>query len=224
MPVQLGRVVDGNCSVLITTRDCKTGQIVSEEYLTLERKIPSAPKRKKVLPLEFSTTDGGITLALPDGSKLTSADPYTLLYRAATDNDTDLTFRNTMKPWYSQKEEILSVKTENPGVRNEVRISNPKAKFLVTDRYVDTEEGILVTSELRCESGRVNIPRFGKCFRLDESFDDVTGMKKLQQKPTLTLVVSPLPILWIRLHTMLLKSSQASITPWAVSKSTAPHR
>ena len=174
VPVQLGRVVDGNCSVLITTRDCKTGQIVSEEYLTLERKIPSAPKRKKVLPLEFSTTDGGITLALPDGSKLTSADPYTLLYRAATDNDTDLTFRNTMKPWYSQKEEILSVKTENPGVRNEVRISNPKAKFLVTDRYVDTEEGILVTSELRCESGRVNIPRFGKCFRLDESFDDVT--------------------------------------------------
>ena len=174
VPVQLGRVVDGNCSVLITTRDCKTGQIVSEEYLTLERKIPSAPKEKKVLPLEFSTTDGGITLALPDGSKLTSADPYTLLYRAATDNDTDLTFRNTMKPWYSQKEEILSVKTENPGVRNEVRISNPKAKFLVTDRYVDTEEGILVTSELRCESGRVNIPRFGKCFRLDESFDDVT--------------------------------------------------
>ena len=174
VPVQLGRVVDGNCSVLITTRDCKTGQIVSEEYLTLERKIPSAPKGKKVLPLEFSTTDGGITLALPDGSKLTSADPYTLLYRAATDNDTDLTFRNTMKPWYSQKEEILSVKTENPGVRNEVRISNPKAKFLVTDRYVDTEEGILVTSELRCESGRVNIPRFGKCFRLDESFDDVT--------------------------------------------------
>ena len=29
VPVQLGRVVDGNCSVLITTRDCKTGQSVS---------------------------------------------------------------------------------------------------------------------------------------------------------------------------------------------------
>ena len=79
-----------------------------------------------------------------------------------------------MKPWYNQKEELLSLAMTNPGVRNSIGIKNAKAKFVVTDSYVDTEDGILVTSELQCKSGRVNIPRFGKCFRLDETFDDVT--------------------------------------------------
>ena len=174
MTVQPGRAVEGTCAVLVITKDRKTGSIVSEEYLTLVQKLPSAPKQKKVLPREFSITDGAVTLFLPDGSKLTSAEQYTLLYRAATDNDTDLTFRNAMKPWYNQKEELLSLAMTNPGVRNSIGIKNAKAKFVVTDSYVDTEDGILVTSELQCKSGRVNIPRFGKCFRLDETFDDVT--------------------------------------------------
>ena len=174
MTIQPGRAVEGICAVLIITRDRKTGNIVSEEYLTVTQKLPSAPKQKKLLPQEFSTTNGAVSLILPDGSKLTSAQQYTLLYRVATDNDTDLTFRNAMKPWYSQKEELLSIEMTNPGVRNSIGIRNAKAKFVVTDSYVDTEEGILVTSELQCKSERVNIPRFGKCFHLDETFDDVT--------------------------------------------------
>lgn len=172
--VRLGGVADGNCSVLVTVKDRDTGCRVSEEYLILQQKVPAAPRQRKVLPEECYTVDGSFCIRLPDGSKLASADQYTLLYRAATDNDTDLTFRNTMKPWYQQKEEHISLETTNPGVRNTFKVSNPKAKFTVTDSYVDTGEGILVTSELHCDSGKGNIPRFGKCFRLEESFDDVS--------------------------------------------------
>ena len=172
--VRLGRVVDGNCSVLITTKDLQTGNTVSEEYLVLEQKVAAAPKEKKVLPEECYTIDGSFHLKLADGSELASAEPYTLLYRAPTDNDTDLTFRNLMKPWIQQTEQFESLAVTHPGVQNSFKLTNPKGKFHVTDSYVDTEKGILVTSELHCESGRVFIPRFGKCFRLDESFDNVT--------------------------------------------------
>ena len=172
--VQPGRAVDGNCSVLITAKDRETGRIVSGEYLSLQQKLPAAPKNKKALPRECSTADGGFAFKLPDGSVLSSAPEYTLLYRAATDNDTDAMFSNPMKPWYRQKEELKTISLTDPGVRNEIELTNGKGKFAVTDSYVGTEEGVLITSELHCESGRGNIPRFGKCFRLDESFDEVT--------------------------------------------------
>ncbi|MBQ8075913.1 MAG: hypothetical protein IJ237_08005 [Oscillospiraceae bacterium] len=171
--VQPGRVVEGNCSVIVASKDLLTGCVVSEEELILEQKVPAVPKQKKALPRECSTTEGGFSYLLPDGSKLVSAKQYTLLYRAATDNDTDLTFRNLMKPWYKQTEKLSSLELLNPGFRNKINVSNPKGKFTVTDTYVDTDEGILVTSELHCNSGKVAVPRFGKCFRLDESFDKV---------------------------------------------------
>lgn len=45
--------------------------------------------------------------------------------------------------------------------------------FLCTDTYEYCNRGILVTSRLRCQRGSGNLPRFGKAFRLDESFDQV---------------------------------------------------
>ena len=54
------------------------------------------------------------------------------------------------------------------------KVSNKKAKFTVTDTYEGTEDGILITSKLHCTSGGGIIPRFGKAFQLDESFDNVT--------------------------------------------------
>ena len=41
------------------------------------------------------------------------------------------------------------------------------------DVYAPCEEGILVTSTLRCVRGAGDLPRFGKVFRLEETFDYV---------------------------------------------------
>ena len=54
------------------------------------------------------------------------------------------------------------------------RLTNKKGKFLVSDTYEGCEAGVLVTSHLRRTSGQGIIPRFGKCFALSSSFDDVT--------------------------------------------------
>lgn len=50
-------------------------------------------------------------------------------------------------------------------------MSNQKQKFTVTDTYEGMEDGVLVTSVLHCVSGGGIVPRFSKCFRLDEVFD-----------------------------------------------------
>ena len=172
--VSLGRVIDGNCSVIVTAKDCMTGKIVSEEQIILARKVPAAPEKKTALPEACTAAGSGFSLVLPDGSLLTSEKEETLLYRAATDNDTDLMFRNLMKPWYAQTESLVSSERIENGVRIIREVSNKKAKFTVTDTYEGTEKGILVTSILHCVSGKGNVPRFGKCFCLNESFDDVT--------------------------------------------------
>ena len=41
------------------------------------------------------------------------------------------------------------------------------------DTYENCEQGILVTSRLKCVKGKGNLPRFGKAFRLDERFREV---------------------------------------------------
>jgi hypothetical protein len=102
---------------------------------------------------------------------MTDAPEPVLLYRAATDNDTDATFGRPMKPWYDQKQELVSSELTDKGCRNVFRITNKKAKFLMTETWEGTEEGILVTCILHCTSGRGTLPRFGRSFRLDKVFD-----------------------------------------------------
>ena len=104
---------------------------------------------------------------------LSETNPYTILFRAATDNDSNLKFQNTMKPYYSQKERIRSVEEIENGVRVTTKVSNRRARFTVVDTYQGTPEGILVTSRLSKLSGGGIVPRFGKCFSLSEAFDHV---------------------------------------------------
>jgi hypothetical protein len=165
--------VDGNCSAIVTTVDTVTGQTVSEEQLVLAQKLPAAPETKP-LPDAFSVVDGKPRLTLPNGEVLSGSEQYTLLYRAATDNDTNPLFQNTMKPYFDQKEELVSCEAIENGMKVVTKVSNKKAKFLVTDTYQGTADGILVTSRLHCVSGGGNVPRFGKSFRLSEKFDAVT--------------------------------------------------
>ena len=171
--VPVGAVVDGNLSAVVVCTDTKTERIVSQEQITIRQTVPPAPETRP-LPENCSVRDGKFMLKLSNGRTLTSAMQGTLLYRAATDNDTDPFFRNTMKPYFAQTEEVVSAEEIKNGVRVVTKVSNQKAKFTVTDTYEGTENGILVTSRLHCVSGGGIVPRFGKCFRLDASFDDVT--------------------------------------------------
>ena len=170
--VRGGKPVDGNLSVIVTTVDTVTGQTVSDEQIVIAQSVPAAPETR-ALPVGFTVEKGRIRFALPGGKTLETAPEGTLLYRAATDNDTNLFFSNTMKPYAAQTEELVSCEKTEKGWQVVTKVSNKKAKFLVTDTYEGVEDGVLVTSRLHCVSGKGIIPRFGKSFRLDESFDEV---------------------------------------------------
>ncbi len=171
--VPLGSTVDGNLSAIVRVEDTKTGKIVSEEQIVISEKVPGAPASKKITE-DCVVANGTFALALPGGHTLISAEQSTLLYRAATDNDVDQAFHNTMEPYFEQTEEVLSSERTSNGYKVVTKISNKEAKFLVTDVYEGSSEGILVTSTIHCTSGHGILPRFGKCFRLDEVFDKVT--------------------------------------------------
>lgn len=170
--VPLGNPVDGNLSAIVTTTDLETGAVVSEEQLQLAVSVPGAPE---TMPLGENCEYSGAAFAvsLPDGHVLTTADQSTILYRAATDNDTNPLFQNTMEPYFMQSEEVLSATKTECGYEVVTKLSNKKAKFIVTDTYEGTADGILVTSRLHCVAGGGTIPRFGKVFSLDEVFDIV---------------------------------------------------
>ena len=174
MQVTPGAPVDGNQSCIVSVRDTVTGREVSEEYISLKEKLPRAadyPLTK--MPESCLDEEGRFCLRLPDGSFLKAAQETTLLYRAATDNDRDPAMRNVMLPYYAQEEEILAQGRTAHGFKVLTRLTNKKGRYAVTDLYRQTEAGILVTSRLRRVSGKGPIPRFGKCFRLDESFEEV---------------------------------------------------
>ena len=170
--VALGKPVDGTRMVTVVTTDTKTGKAVAEEQLILARKVQAAPATQK-LPEGY--TVGGGRLICKQGGQMVMATALqgTLLYRAATDNDTDLAFRSGMSPYMAQTEELVSAGETASGWKVVTRVTNKKQKFTVTDTYEGVEGGVLVTSVLHCTSGGGTVPRFGKSFRLDEVFDQV---------------------------------------------------
>lgn len=168
----VGSSVDGNRSAIVTTVDTRTGAAVSEEQLVLEQRVPGAPQSAP-LPGTCTVENGRFTLNLPEGRALTDAEQSTLLYRAATDNDTDPFFRNTMLPYFAQTEKLISCERTEQGYQVITHVSNRKARFTVTSTYQGVDGGILVTSRIHCISGGGILPRFGKAFRLDEVFDKV---------------------------------------------------
>lgn len=170
--VPLGEPVDGVQMVTVSTTDQKTGRVVSEEQIILARPVRRAPAARP-LPEGYSVKGGGVVYQRGEKPVVAGAEQGTLLYRAATDNDTDLLFRTAMRPYAAQVEEVVSAGRIANGFRVVTRISNEKQKFTVTDTYEGAEGGVLVTSVLHCVSGGGTVPRFGKCFRLDEAFDAV---------------------------------------------------
>ena len=171
-PLRLGKPVDGVHKATVTTVDTLTGQTVAEEEIVLALRASAAPGLGELAP-SCMVENGRLTVRHGRKIILQTAEQGTLLYRAPTDNDTDLTFRNAMAPYAAQTETLLSAETIENGVKTVTRVANKKAAFEVTDTYQGCEGGVLVTSRIHCVRGKGILPRFGKCFRLDSTFDDV---------------------------------------------------
>ena len=109
-----------------------------------------------------------------DSKTMTASDPYTILFRAPADNDyVFFGIRNSMADHICQKEELISVTEDDDSMEVVTRIKCRKQIFTCTDTYELINGGIAVTSRVHCNLGIGEIPRFGKAFRLDSSYNSV---------------------------------------------------
>ena len=172
----------------IITIERSTGREVSHEQIVLKDRIQPVPYDR--MPLSRAAADNisvaadkGISHTVGNdaesalhigGLTLNVADPYTILFRAPTDNDMVLLgIRNIMKEYYDEREEVQSIeKNENKAIVT-TRIRTGRHVFICTDTYEACAHGIIVSSRLKCVKGGGNLPRFGKAFRLGSEFDKV---------------------------------------------------
>ena len=156
----------------VTVIVSKDGAEVSREQIIFGLPVPKQVKTISKLPNNLDIKNGKVTIE-KNGKLLTASVPHTILFRAPTDNDVDLAMISTMAGHIGQTEEHLSTRVEGCKVIITTRIRCKKQEFICTDTYENCEAGILLTSKLNCTKGHGNLPRFGKAFRLDSSFDDV---------------------------------------------------
>ena len=107
-----------------------------------------------------------------------TSDPYTILFRAETDNDSINFIRKPMRAWYKQKSRFLASKKSKGRIATEWALKDAKKTFLLSDLYEgvtlsDGRQAVLVTSLLHPLHIKGNLPRFGKAFKLDSSFNTV---------------------------------------------------
>lgn len=172
--IPAAKAQEGEQFLTVITYDRETQREVSREQLEIRAELPSAGELARCgsFPEYFGYEEGKPCWHLGN-SAMVLGEPATILFRAPTDNDKDFSLRSCMDPFLSQKEELISEEKENGSIRRVTRITCKKHVFVCTDHYEACENGILVTSTLHCEKGKGDVPRFGKAFRLDESFEDV---------------------------------------------------
>jgi hypothetical protein len=81
-----------------------------------------------------------------------------------------------MADFVDQRCETVSVEMEEKKLTVVYKIICKKNEFECTDTYEaagDDGRSVLVTSRLHCTKGKGVVPRFGKAFRFDSSFDKV---------------------------------------------------
>lgn len=149
------------------------GREVSREQIVFSIPVVTRPEVLHGLPMGLDLINGKLSFRKGDRT-LHVSDPYTVLFRAPTDNDRDFALRTAMDDFIPQTEEITRTVVGNSSLRVETKITCRKQTFLCIDTYESCQEGILVTSRLSCLRGRGKLPRFGKAFRLPESFDRVS--------------------------------------------------
>jgi len=155
--------------VTVVCVDTVTGCEVSREQLVFDLPMQAAPA--STLTLDKAALAEGKVVFHKDGKTLTAAPQYTLLYRAATDNDRSFAAESTMVNYLCQREFVRGVDTEKLTVETEIKCR--RQTFTCYDTYEPCAEGVKVTSRLVCTKGEGSLPRFGKSFRLEESFDEV---------------------------------------------------
>lgn len=164
-------IPDGQASGESVTVIVKEGdREVSREQILFDLQVQQETERLPGLPLNLDIRDGVVTVQ-KDGKRLCSSVPYTILFRAPTDNDKDFSGKSLMDDFIPQTEEVLETQVGKNQIQVKTRIRCKKHVFLCTDTYESCPQGILVTSQLRCTKGGGNLPRFGKAFRLDGTFD-----------------------------------------------------
>lgn len=150
----------------------RNGCEVSREQILFDLAVAALPDTKRQLSQSIAVNDGVVSIR-KDNQVLTASAPYTVLFRAPTDNDNNLMGMCTMTPYMDQTEQVVETRVEQGCLTITTKISNKNQEFLCTDTYESCEDGILVTSRLHCVRGGGKLPRFGKAFRLDSSFDQV---------------------------------------------------
>ena len=160
----------GQRVTVVVSRD---GRELSREQITLQAPALPRPKVLPQLPHGLMVLEGGQVVIEKDGKRLTAATEGTLLYRAPTDNDIDLKGFNAMAGHMDQQIRHLATRVEGGAITIEWEIRCRYQRFLCRDVYESCEGGILLTSHLTCTKGGGQLPRFGKAFRLERSFDDV---------------------------------------------------
>lgn len=174
VPIDVPKGHSGDLFLICVVTDTHTQQEVAREQLIFQEELPSA---KSLTPVEqfgagVAIDRQGLTITV-GSHKLKMSDPQTILFRAPTDNDKDFFLKSCMDPFIVQREEVVSFEQEDYKVQRISKIICAKHHFLVTDLYEAVEEGILLTSTIKCLKGKGDLPRFGKAFTLDSSFDQV---------------------------------------------------
>ncbi len=157
----------------VTVEVYKDGKLLSREQIVFELALTRQVELLTVLPDALQMTDGGIRL-VKNGKVLTASQPHTVLFRALTDNDAGIDNRNAVADFIGQVETVEEVIRDTQKLTIVSAITCKNHTFRCTDTYMGCEKGILVTSTLRCTSGSGKLPRFGKAFRLEETFDKVS--------------------------------------------------
>ena len=168
--------IDGDCFLTADTYD-RSGRLVSTEQICLNEEILSDVQKAETLPAWFKLENGRPIVDLGDKT-MSPSDIYTILFRAETDNDSINFVAKPMRKWYKQRTDLIGSRQKTGSAVAEWAIRTARRTFLCTDVYEscilpDGREGVLVTSRLHPLRCKGKIPRFGKAFRLDESFNSV---------------------------------------------------
>ena len=166
-----------DCTLTVTAFDRKTDAEVSCEQIIIKEHIAGIPDGAGKYPAGDIIDDDTDSVSLViNGTAVNAADPATILFRAPTDND--FIFFGTgdaMRDFTGQRTDVVSIEKTESKLTVVSRITCKKNEFECTDTYerIDENGSMLVTSRLHCTKGKGTVPRFGKAFRFDSSFDDV---------------------------------------------------
>ena len=157
----------------VTIHVSRDGMEVSREQILFGQAVKSMPEILPELPEMLELRDGKIMFR-KNGAVMSASSPYTMLYRAPTDNDKNLLMQCPMDDYITEQEEVLETVVSGGKLTVKTKIKTREREFLCTDIYEGCKDGVMVTSRLQCLKGHGDLPRFGKAFRLEESFDHIT--------------------------------------------------